>query len=150
MCLPGVVDELFAGPRESFVEARARCVAEAKAAGDAELAARIAALRKPTVAAWLINQFVRHYPEDVTDLENLALELADAHRHGSGDRLRSAGQARRDLLRRLEIRVRELAAESGTRLGDDAATQVTTTFQVALINPAALRAVQGGRLSAAI
>lgn len=145
-----VADELFGAPRDEFVPIRSRRAAEAKADGDADLARRIAALRKPTVAAWLVNQLVRRYPEDVTDLERLATELADAHRHGSGDRLREAGQARRELLRRLEKRVRDVAGDTGVRLGDDAATQIATTFQVALINPAALRAVQGGRLSAAI
>lgn len=145
-----VADELFGAPRDEFLPIRSRRAAEAKADGDADLARRIAALRKPTVAAWLVNQLVRQHPEDVTDLDHLATELADAHRHGSGDRLREAGQARRELLRRLEKRVRDVARDTGVRLSDDAATQIATTFQVALINPAALRAVRGGRLSAAI
>jgi hypothetical protein len=145
-----VVAELFGGPRDEFLAIRSKRAAEAKAAGDPDLARRIGALRKPTVAAWLVNQLVRRYPEDADQLADVAGELGDAHRHGSGERLREAGQARRELLRRLEVRVRELAHDTGVRLSDDTATQIDTTFQAALINPAALRAVRSGQLSASV
>lgn len=156
MCLPGHVDEadvvaqLYGGSRDEFLAARSKRAAEAKADGDADLARRIAALRKPTVAAWLVNQLVRRHPEDVDDLVAVAGELGDAHRHGTGERLREAGAARRDLLRRLEGHVRELARDTGVRLSDDTATQIDTTFQAALINSAALAAVRSGQLNTAV
>jgi hypothetical protein len=46
--------------------------------------------------------------------------------------------------------VREVAAAAGLRLGADAVNQVTTTFQSALVDPAALRAVRSGRLAATV
>lgn len=158
MCLPDtvtmqvpdeadVVDELFGGSREQFMEVRTERAAQARAAGDRDLARRIAALRKPTVAAWLVNQLVRTSPDVVDALDSLAAQLADAHRHGSGDDLRAAGERRRELLRELENRIRELA---GGAPGDAVVTQVTTTFQAALIDPAALAAVRSGRLSTAV
>lgn len=154
MCLPDtvtneadVVAELFGGSREEFMAVRTERAAQARSAGDRELAKRIAALRKPTVAAWLVNQLVRQYPDDVDALADVAGELGDAHRHGSGDQVRAAGERRRELLRHLENRVRELA---GAQVSDVVVTQVTTTFQAALIDPAALAAVRSGRLSTAI
>jgi hypothetical protein len=142
-----VVDELFGGPRDMFLATRTERAAQARASGDRDMARRIAALRKPTVAAWLVNQFVRRCPDDVDTLVGVAAALGDAHRHGSGDDVRAAGERRRELLRHLETRVRDLA---GQRLSDDVGTQVITTFQAALIDPAALRAVCSGRLSTAI
>ena len=156
VCLPGKVDEvdvvaqLYGGSRDEFLAARSKRAAEAKAEGEAELARRIAALRKPTVAAWLVNQLVRRHPDDVDDLAAVAGELGEAHRHGTGERLREAGAARRELLRRLENRVRGLARDTGVRLSDDTATQIDTTFQAALINPAALDAVRSGQLNTAV
>lgn len=158
MCLPGsvtneaateadVVDELFGGPREGFLAVRTERAAQARAAGDRDLAKRISALRKPTVAAWLVNRLVRSSPEDVDALDVLARRLADAHSHGSGDEVRVAGEQRRELLRHLANRIRELA---GGRIGEDIVTQVTTTFQAALIDPDALAAVRSGRLSTAV
>lgn len=142
-----VVDELYAGSRDEFLATRTERVKRARAAGDRDLATRLGALRKPTVAAWLVNQLVRRHQDDVDALTKLAAELADAHRHGSGEQLRAAGEQRRELLRGLEIRTRELAAQ---RITEDVVNQVSTTFQAALIDPNALAAVQTGALSTAV
>jgi hypothetical protein len=50
-----LADELYALPPEQFTAAPNTRAKEAKAAGEKETAARIAALRKPTVLAWLAN-----------------------------------------------------------------------------------------------
>ncbi|HKN98159.1 MAG TPA: hypothetical protein VJX10_13655, partial [Pseudonocardiaceae bacterium] len=70
-----VATELYGGPRDDFVAARSARAADARAAGDRELAKRINALRKPTVAAWLVNQMVRRYPDEMAELADLADEL---------------------------------------------------------------------------
>jgi hypothetical protein len=141
-----VAAELFGGSREDFLATRTERVRQARAAGDRELARRINGLRKPTVAAWLVNQLVLRYPADAEALADVAAKLGAAHREGTGDELRAAGQDRRELLQRLDIRVRELAGATSA----DVAAQIDTTFQAALIDPAALREVLAGRLSAAI
>lgn len=142
--------ELFGGSREDFLATRTERVREARAAGDRDLARRINGLRKPTVAAWLVNQLVLRYPDDADALADVAAKLGAAHREGTGDELRTAGQDRRELLQRLDIRVRELAGATGVGVGADVAAQIDTTFQAALIDPAALREVLAGRLSGAI
>lgn len=138
-----VADELFAGTREDFTATRTERAAEARAAGDRDLAKRITALRKPTVAAWVVNQIVRRHPEDMAVLADLADELGAAQRHGSGDRLRTAMHQRRELLGRLDARAREI----GGQLTADVAGLVATTFQAALVDGRALHEVLAGRLS---
>ncbi|HEX3650268.1 MAG TPA: hypothetical protein VHV49_17705 [Pseudonocardiaceae bacterium] len=145
-----VAAELYGGSREDFTATRSARAGEARAAGDRELAKRITALRKPTVAAWLVNQMVRRYPDEMASLAELADELESAQRQGFGEQLRSAGQRRRELLRRLDVAVRELARDNGMQLGADAAGQVATTFQAALVDPGALHEVLTGQLSAVL
>lgn len=145
-----VVDELYGGSRDDFLPTRTELAKRARAEGDRELAVRIAALRKPTVGAWLVNQVVRRYPERMVDVDELAERMRAAHQQGDGEGIRTAGRERQTLLRGLDALVREIAADSGIRLGADAAGQVTTTFQAALVDPRALRAVLSGRLSATV
>lgn len=145
-----VVDELYGGSRDDFLPTRTERAKQARAGGDRELASRIAALRKPTVGAWLVNQVVRRYPEQLVAVEELAERMRSAHQHGDGERIRAAGRDRQALLRELDGSVREIAAEEGLRLGADAAGQVTTTFQAALVDPAALRAVLSGTLAVTV
>jgi hypothetical protein len=145
-----VAAELYGGSREDFTATRSARAGEVRAAGDRDLAKRITALRKPTVAAWLVNQLVRRHPDEIGELADLADELGSAQRQGFGDQLRSAGERRRELLRRLDLAVRELAVELGVQLGADAAGQVATTFQAALVDTGALHEVLAGQLSGAL
>jgi hypothetical protein len=145
-----VVDELYLGSREDFLPTRTERVRQARAAGDRDLAARIGALRKPTVGAWLVNQVVRQHPDRLAALTELAERLRSVHQHGDGEQIRAAGRDRQALLRSLDGVVREVAAAAGLRLGADAVNQVTTTFQSALVDPAALQAVRSGRLAATV
>jgi hypothetical protein len=145
-----VVEQLYCGSREDFLPTRTERVRQARAAGDRALAARIGALRKPTVGAWLVNQVVHRYPDRLAELTELAERLRSVHQHGDGERIRAAGRERQALLRSLDGVVREVAAAADLRLGADAVNQVTTTFQAALVDPAALRAVRSGRLAATV
>lgn len=139
--------ELFGATRDDFLTIRKERAAEAKAGGDRDLAQRITALRKPTVAAWLVNQVMRRYPEDADALTDVARSLGDAQRQGAGDDLRTAGKRRRELLLQLERRVRDLAADTGTNLSADAVSRIDTMFQAALVDENALAQVVAGTLS---
>jgi hypothetical protein len=145
-----VVEQLYRGSREDFLPTRTERVREARAAGDRELAARIGALRKPTVSAWLVNQVVRRYPDRLAELTGLAERLRSVHQHGDGEQIRAAGRERQALLRSLDGVVREVASGAALRLGAATVNQVTTTFQAALVDPAALNAVRSGRLAATV
>ena len=61
----GPADDLFALPLDAFVSARdARAKALAKDGHDLE-AKRVAALKKPTVPAWALDQLARKHPRAV-------------------------------------------------------------------------------------
>ena len=62
------IDGLFGLPPEEFIAARDQLARQLKAGGDAAGAKRVSALRRPTVAAWAVNQAARERPELVREL----------------------------------------------------------------------------------
>ncbi|GLX41378.1 hypothetical protein Sros01_74510 [Streptomyces roseochromogenus] len=70
--------ELFGLRPSEFTAARDEYVAKARKAGDRELAAAIAALRKPTVAAWAAGLLARRRPEEAHSLVQLGEALRTA------------------------------------------------------------------------
>lgn len=57
------IDRLYSAPLEQFTSGRDALVEQLRAAGDRDLAATVAALRKPTRAAWLVNRVVHCEPK---------------------------------------------------------------------------------------
>ena len=90
---------LYALPLEEFTAARNQLAAELRAEGDGEGAAAVKGLRKPSKAAWAVNQLVKAEPELVETLLGAGGELRQAHRQaasGKGaEQLRAAADAER-------------------------------------------------------
>lgn len=84
-----VARELYALPREEFVAARNDAAAQLKASGETEAAAATRSLRKPTLAAWAINQAVRR---DERDAEQLMETVATMQSPASRPELRQLGE----------------------------------------------------------
>src|SRR5687768_1394812 len=93
--LAAVVARLYAVPPEDFVAVRSEEVARARKARDTGLAAAIGKLRKPTLAAWLVNLLAHERPDLVAELLELAAELRDAQRELRGAELRELSTRRR-------------------------------------------------------
>ena len=85
---------LFAGPREAFVAERNARAKQARSAGDAGLATRIAALVKPTATAWAIDRVWWTAPERLHALFDAAAELRAALLAGLGTHGADAVRAR--------------------------------------------------------
>lgn len=66
------VDELFVGALEDFVARRDALVRQLKKDGDKDMAAEVKALRKPSAAAWAVNQVARQQPDAVAVLIDAA------------------------------------------------------------------------------
>src|SRR4051812_49114050 len=101
-----VVDDLYGLALDEFVPRRDALAKRARAEGRGEEAAAIAALRKPSVAAWAANQAVRSPPPGARGLwaagdAVLAAHEAIGKRRGSGDALREAPARHRAALREL-------------------------------------------------
>jgi hypothetical protein len=78
MDLDDALDELYAAAPEQFVATRARLAKELKAAGHADVAAELARVRKPPLAAWALNQLSRRHRREVDLLLDAGHRLREA------------------------------------------------------------------------
>ena len=74
------IDRLFAVPLDEFTKLRNEMAARARQDGNQEAATRIAALRKPSASAWVINQISRSSQIDLQRLINAGEALEQAQR----------------------------------------------------------------------
>lgn len=144
--LTGVAEELYGLPPGEFTARRNALAREATDAGDSHLAGSIKQLAKPTTAAWVVNLLVRHDPDQVQQILDLASALHGAQEARDGTQLRELGRRRRKLTAALTRQARSMAAEHGTKIGDAAATQVEQTLRAAMSDPGAAAAVRTGLL----
>lgn len=88
------VEELYGADPQAFTERRAELAAAARDAGDRAAAKAIAALRRPTRAAWVVNLLARTDPSGPAKLAELGAALRAAQQAGHGPRLRELSAAR--------------------------------------------------------
>src|SRR5919199_4011126 len=91
------LDRLYGLPLDEFTGARNELAARLRKEGDADAAAEVRGLSKPSVSAWLANLLARRDPEGMRGLldagERLRRAQADALGGGSADELRDASAA---------------------------------------------------------
>ncbi|MCC9309578.1 hypothetical protein LN042_21290 [Kitasatospora sp. RB6PN24] len=145
-----VLDDLFRLVPGEFVPARDRAVRAARAEGRREEAAALAALRRPTQAAWAVNQLARNHTPDLAKLLETGARMRAAQARPDPEALRELlGQRRRLLAELVDAAVRD-AAGAGERLGDAAMQAVEQTLAAAMADPDAAGRVAAGRLVAAL
>lgn len=135
--------ELYTGPLADFVASRN---AQAAATTDRALAARIRALKKPSVAAWVVNVFAREREAQLGEALQLARELREAQDDLDARALAQLGRDRRALTNRLAAAAVELAEARGERITSSTRDAVQQTITAAFFDPAAAAAVASGRL----
>lgn len=96
MDVHAVAAELYGLPLEDFVRIRAERVKDAKADGDTEAGARVAAMRKPTMPAWWANQLARREQAAIEELLSLGDQLRTAT--ATGDAAAQAAAASADVV----------------------------------------------------
>ncbi|MFI7489487.1 hypothetical protein ACIBXA_14025 [Micromonospora echinaurantiaca] len=143
-----LVQQLYSTPPDRFVAARDAAAAEARQAGDPKTAREIAKLRRPTVAAWLVNLLAHRRPELVADLAQLAESLRSAQRELRGSRLRELSAQRRAVVGALVGEVRKLAAQTdgAPPAGKLPLAEVEATLNAALSDTEVAEQVRVGRL----
>ena len=146
MDIDEVADELYGLDPAEFVEARKARVTQARKEGDRELATAIGKMRKPTLVAWVVNNFAREEPEQVEELLELGEALRDAQRHLSGDDLRALTTQRQRVIRAMARRAGELAATRGQQVSETAAREAGQSLHAALADPELADLVRAGRL----
>jgi len=150
MDLAEAVTELYGLPPDAFLENRRRLAADAKAAKDTGLAKAIESVRKPTGAAWAVNQLARRRPEEVERLVELAAAMHDAQEKMDGAALKTLGRQRTTLVDALVRATAEVAKEADGSLSGPVANQVRETFVAALATSPAAQAVSSGQLTRAL
>src|SRR4051794_39628709 len=139
---------LYGLPLEEFTTERNALAAELRAAGDGAAAASVKALRKPTAAAWAVNQLVRAQPDLVEALLGAGGELRQAHRQAASGRgaaqLRAAAEAERAAI---EALVAGLGAVIGRTPSPALIESVRNSLHAASSGDAARELVRSGTLT---
>jgi hypothetical protein len=144
------LDELFHGPLEEFTPARNELAKSLRSDGEAEAADWVKALKKPSRAAWLVNQLATRKPKDVRKLLKVGEELRAAQEEmlsGSADRdkLRQAGANEREAIDSLVGTAEAIGQEHG--VGSQILDRVGETLQAATSDPEVAEAIEKGRLT---
>jgi hypothetical protein len=146
--LAAAVAELYGAAPEAFTERRTELTAAARGAGDRAAAKAIGALRRPTRAAWVVNQLARADPGAPGKLAELAGALRAAQQAGHGPRLRELSAARGALVDALTAQALAMAgvadAPPSLRL------EVSETLTAALADPEVAAAFAAGTLTRAV
>ncbi len=140
-----IADELYALTPGEFTAARD---ARAKECKGTDLAQSVKALKKPGIAAWVINLLVRREAGQVDQLLNVGAALRDAQAAMSAGELRTLTKQRRQVTAAVTQQARSLAAESGHRVTQAVADQVEATLTAAMVDAECGRAVRSGMLVA--
>jgi hypothetical protein len=139
------IQRLYEEPPDGFVAARTAAINEARKSGDRATAKRLAALKKPTVAAWVVNLLALRRPDLIEELVQLSGALREAQRGLQGDQLRELTAQRRQVVSALVASARQLAQaeEPGIKLP---LAEVEATLSAALAEPDVAAQVRTGRL----
>lgn len=138
-------DVLYGLPLGDFTPARdAR--AKALTSEDAKLAKAVKALRKPSLAAWVVNLLVRRDTGQVEQVLQVGALLREAQESMSGEELRALTRQRRQLTAAVTTRARGLAREEGVRVTEAVAEQVEATLTAGMVDQACGQALRSGLL----
>ncbi len=140
---------LYSGPLERFTDARNELAKSLKEAGNTDAAEWVRALKKPTRAAWLVNQLAARKPAAVKKLLDAGGELRRRQEE------MVAGSVNRDALRKAADREQKAvdsllqtaeALGREHRVGSQILNRVGETLQGASSDPEVARAIELGRL----
>lgn len=138
-----VAEDLYAVPLGDFVRRRNELAKQARSA-NREAADAIAALPKPSTAAWAVNILARRYADELGELLDLGRQLRAAQEDLAGDVLRQLTAQSGAAVRRLTKQARAAAAELGTPLSDSVVRQFEQTLRAAMADADAAEAVRAG------
>jgi hypothetical protein len=142
-------DRLYGLPLDEFTRARDELARQVRKDGDADRAAEIKQLRKPSVPAWVVNQLARQRELDLQRLlragEQLAGAQAGAMRGESGDAFLQARRDEQHAIEALASGAREILAEAGR--GEAALDRVLATLRAGSLTEDGRALLKTGRLT---
>ena len=143
--------DLYGLALERFVPERSALVKALRASGQRDEAERVAKLRKPSVAAWAVNQLVRTQGAVVGELFEAGDQLQRAHAdllgdRGNADSLRDAADRERAAVQQLTSTARGLLTSEGHELSATMLERVGETLHAAALEPDARAQIADGCL----
>ena len=145
--LDTAADELYAVHPAEFIATRDARAKHVRSSGDEKLYTEIKKLRRPSVAAWLVNVLARS-EEGFEQFSDLSRRLRDAQTRLDAPTMKELGQERTRVVAELVERAVTLAKDADPQYRDTATVrdQVTSTLTAAVADPTAEAAVTSGRL----
>ena len=145
------MDELYGLPLDRFTPERNALARELRNAGERERGAEVAALRKPSVAAWAVNQLVRTQKSAIGELFEAGDGLRHAHDEvlagrGDGGSLRVAVERERQAVESLIQSAGGLLSTDGHELSPTIIDRVADTLHAAALDDDARVQLRDGRL----
>jgi hypothetical protein len=145
------LDRLFALPLDEFTAARNDAVKRLKKAGEDEAAEQVAALSKPSVPVWAINQLARQDKNAMRALLDSAAKLRKAQERalsgGGADALRDAQSTERDAIRDLTHKAAGILDEAGRPASRTVLERIRSTLGAAALAEPTRTALKAGRLT---
>ncbi|MFE5688653.1 hypothetical protein [Streptomyces sp. NPDC056512] len=141
-----VAEDLYRLPPVQFTAARDAQVVEAKRAGDAAAARRIAAFHKPTLAAWVSNLLARQ-KEEAGQLLELAEALREAHRTLDPEQFRTLSHQQHAVIAGLARQAGGLARQAGQPVSPSVLHEVEQILRAVLADPEVAEQWATGRLT---
>jgi hypothetical protein len=144
--------DLYGLPLERFVPERDDMTKALRQGGEREKAREVAALRKPSVAAWAVNQLIRTQTQPVAALFRAgdALQQTQANvlagRGGGGDALREALTEERRAVEELVAKATGLLTSQGHELTPTTLERVSETLHAAALDSEARAQLEAGCL----
>ncbi len=149
-----VLDELYGVDLDEFTATRKRLAQELRVAGEKDEGAAVAALRKPVVSAWALNQLTRRERRDVDLLLAAGHRLRQAQssllRGGGRDEFDSARNAEEAAIGRLAEAARVLLDAERGGASSSAIAQIGATLRAAAVSDEGRTLLARGRFEAPI
>ncbi len=147
MTLEEVATELYGLPAGEFTAARNARAKELQAGGDKPLAAAVRKLGRPSAAAALANQLVRHDPEVLQPVLDLGVALRQASASLDGPAMRTLSRQQRDAVTPVLRRARALAADNGEKVSEQTLRELEETLRAAIADDGAAEQLMAGCLT---
>jgi hypothetical protein len=143
------LDQLFRAPEEEFTAKRNELARSLREDGEGEAADWLKSLKKPSKAAWLVNQLATRKPKEVGELLEAGAELRQVQEEmlaGAPDRdkLRDAAASEQRVIDSLLRTAEAIGREHG--VGSQILTRVGETLQAASSDTDVAEAIERGHL----
>jgi hypothetical protein len=146
------LERLYLQPPERFTETRNALAKRLREGGDREAADEVKRLKRPSPAAWLVNQLALREATEVEKLLEAGARLREAEDAmlagaGDGGELREAASEEREAVERPVSAARDIAAADGRKLNQATLDRVAETLHAAGADEETAEKVRAGRLT---